>query len=126
MRTSLDTLLEQSVELVELGSNRKVDSVAGKVNDETTLDGGANLLNDAERLAVTLGGNLRTLECRLDARDHRLVQRSGRGNGDLDLTTVCGHEFLEARDDLFGLTETSVLGKDGEEVAVRVQQSGRE
>ena len=86
--TSLDTLLEQGVELVDLGSDRKVNSVAGKVNDETTLDGRVDLLNDAERLAITLGGDLRTLECRLDARDHRLVQRSSRGDGDLNLTTV--------------------------------------
>ncbi len=50
----LDTLLEQSVELVDLGRNAKVDRVAGKVDDETTLNGGVDLLNDLERLTVAL------------------------------------------------------------------------
>lgn len=121
----LDALLEQSVELLYLARHRKIDRVAGKVDDQTALDSRVDLLNDLERLAVTLGGNLRALESRLDSRNQRLVERSSRGDGDLDFTTVGSHEVLESLDDLFGVGQTAVLGEHGEEVAVVEQRRER-
>lgn len=121
----LDALLEQGVELVDLACDGKVDGVAGKVDDQTALDRGVDLLDNLERLAVAAGSDLRALECRLDARDGRLVQRSSRGDGDLDLTSVCRHKVLEALDDLFSLAQSAVLSEDGEKVAVRAQGGRR-
>lgn len=124
-RESLDTLLKQSVELVDLACDREVDGVAGKVDNETTLNGRVHLLHNLERLAIALSGDLRTLECRLDARDGRLVQSGSRGNGNLDLTTVCAHEVLETLNHLFGLAQSAVLSEHGEEVAVNIDMKAK-
>ena len=66
---------KERVELLHLVRDAQVNGRVGKVNHETALDGGVDLLDNLERLAASLGGNLRALEGRLDARDSSLVER---------------------------------------------------
>ena len=110
--TKYDTL-QSSVELVDSGSDREIDGLVSKVDNQSPEDGLVDLVLDDESFALTGEGGL--LEGVLESLLEVLLEGLGGGDGDLDLASVGGHNLEEVVDDLFGVVESTVVGEHFEE-----------
>jgi len=117
---TLNGLLEQAVELVDPGSDAEVDRLVTEVDDDTTEDGGVDLVNNLQALGIL--SSLRLLEGSFQTRLGIAWKRARGSDRNGEFALVLGDELVEALNDTDGLVQTAVLRQHREEVFGQVRK----